>query len=84
MAKVGPENAPVNLESEMETIKIEKLTMDHVDKVYQFMIKEYCLDEPVFRLVFLWIWLRLCQAEVIITSVLTDSFDIYPFFDSLQ
>ena len=53
MAKVGPENAPVNPESEMETMKIEKLTMDHVDKVYQFMIKEYCLDEPVFRLVFL-------------------------------
>ena len=47
MAKVGPENAPVNLESEMETMKIEKLTMDHVDKVFQFMIKEYCSDEPV-------------------------------------
>jgi len=53
MAKVGPENAPVNLESEIETLKIEKLTMDHVDKVFQFMIKEYCSDEPVFRLVFL-------------------------------
>ena len=53
MAKVGPENAPVNLESEMETMKIEKLTMDNVDKVFQFMIKEYCSDEPVFRLVFL-------------------------------
>ena len=56
MAKVGPENAPVNLESEMEAMKIEKLTMDHVDKVFQFMIKEYCSDEPVFRLVFLCIY----------------------------
>ena len=33
----------------MDNVKIVKLTLDDVDKVYQFVIEEFCPDEPVFN-----------------------------------